>query len=82
MAELLRLSSRNDWAKTLEKCHEEIENAPNATAARIRSMYGGMGSLNDVVFYRNGQALAAENSEFDMLRSELYQLCHGGLPEI
>jgi hypothetical protein len=76
MAELLRLGARDDWANALEKCHGEIGNSPNVTAARILSMYGGMGSLNDLVLYRNGQLLVAENDALDALRSELYQLCH------
>lgn len=76
MAELLRLGTRDDWANALEKFREEIGNSPNATAARILSMYGGMGSLNDLILYRNGQPLVAENVELDALRSELYQLCH------
>jgi len=78
MAELLRFGSRDDWASALEKFRGEVGNSPNATAARILSMYGGMGSLNDLVLYRNGQPLVAENVELDSLRSELYQLCHTG----
>lgn len=76
MAELLRFGSRDDWANALEKFRGEIGNSPNAAAGRILSMYGGMGSLNDLVLYRNGQPLFAENIELDALRSELYQHCH------
>lgn len=76
MAELIRIDGRNDWANALEKCRGEIAGSPNATAAKILSMYGGMGSLNDLVLYRNGLLLMAENDEFDILRSELYELCH------
>lgn len=75
MAELFRFGTRDDWANALEKFHREIGNSPNATAARILSIYGGMGSLNDLILYRNGQPLVAENVELDALRSELYQLC-------
>jgi hypothetical protein len=76
MAELLRFGAFNDWANALEKFRGEIANAPSATVARILSMYGGMGSLNDLILHRNGQPLVAENVELDALRSELYQLCH------
>ena len=76
MAELLRLAVRDDWANALENVCGEIRNSPDATAARILALYGGMGSLNDIVLYANGQPLAAENVELDALRSELYQLCH------
>lgn len=76
LAALLRFGARDDWANALEKFREEIGNSPDATAARVLSMYGGMGSLNDLILYKNGQPLAAENVELDALRSELYQLCH------
>lgn len=76
MAELLRLSERNDWANALEKFRREIANAPSTTAASILAMYGGMGSLNDIILYRNGKLLTAENNEFNALSSKLYQLCH------
>jgi hypothetical protein len=76
MAHLLRLGERDDWANAFEKFKSEIENSPNDIAAGILSMYGGMGSLNDLVLYRHGQPLIAENVELDELRSELYQLCH------
>ena len=76
MVELLRLGGFNGWANALEKFRGEIANAPSVTAARILSMYGGMGSLNDLILYGNGQPLVAENAELDALRSELYQLCH------
>ncbi|WP_411675538.1 DUF6966 domain-containing protein [Achromobacter insolitus] len=39
------------------------------------SLYGGGGSLNDVVLYRDGKVLVAENGEFDLLRSKLYEIC-------
>jgi hypothetical protein len=78
MADLIRIDGRNDWANALEKCREEIKDTPNFTATKILSMYGGMGSLNDLVLYKNGQLLMAENNEFDMLRTELYELCWAG----
>ena len=61
MAELLRFGLRVDWANALEQFQGEIGKAQNATAARILSMYGGMGSLNDLVLYKSGQPLAEEN---------------------
>lgn len=76
MSELLRFGARIDWANALEKSREEIINDPNATARGILSMYGGMGSLNDLVLHKNGQPLMAENDEFDDLRSKLHRLCH------
>ena len=76
MAELLRAGGINDWALALEKFEKEIANSPDATSAKILSTFGGMGSLNDLVLYKNGQPLIAENGELDELRLKLYGLCH------
>lgn len=42
---------------------------------KIMAMYGGLGSLNDVILYEGNKPLIAENTEFDALRTELYDLC-------
>lgn len=76
MAKLLRLAGINDWALALETFESEIVKSPDATSAKILSTFGGMGSLNDLVLYKNGQPLIAENGEFGKLRSELFSLCH------
>ena len=76
MTELLRFGDVKDWANALEKARGEMAADPQATAASIISWFGGMGSLNDVILYKNGQPLIAENTELDALASELYQLCH------
>jgi len=75
MAELLRIGGRNDWAQALDSHNKNISQEPDATAARILSMYGGMGSLNDLVLYKDGGVLVKENGELDDLRSQLYSLC-------
>jgi len=33
-----------------------------------------MGSLNDLVIYRNGKVLMSENDELDQLRRDLFNL--------
>jgi hypothetical protein len=45
------------------------------SADRARAV-AGMGSLNDLILYRNGTLLVNENNELDALRSQLYELCH------
>jgi hypothetical protein len=76
MAELLRAGKVNDWALVLENFEREIVDFPEVTTAKILSTFGGMGSLNDLVLYKNGQPLIAENGELDELRSKLFSLCH------
>lgn len=76
MAELLRSTNTIDWAMSLEKLCIEIDNASDFPMGSILGLFGGMGSLNDLVLYRHGVLLVKENDEFDILRSRLYELCH------
>ncbi|MDU9405953.1 hypothetical protein RTH46_26100 [Pseudomonas sp. zfem004] len=75
MIELLRLGSFDDWAIVLEKVKNGFDMDPKNSSLKLLSMYGGMGSLNDVVLYRDGQPLVKENDELDNLRAQLYELC-------
>jgi len=75
MAELLRIGGFSSWGCTLEKFHAEILNEPNETAAKILSLYGGMGSLNDLIVCLDGIPLISENNELDILRLTLFQQC-------
>lgn len=72
MAELLRIGSLDDWANLLDSFRREVRNDPRGAFTSILSVYGGMGSLNDLVLYKNGQPLVVENIEFDELRSKLF----------
>ncbi|WP_434082301.1 DUF6966 domain-containing protein [Achromobacter deleyi] len=75
MIELLSLGAFDDWAVMLEKIKVEFDMDQKYMASRLLSLYGGMGSLNDVVLYNSHQPLVAENNEFDGLRTRLYELC-------
>ncbi|WP_330210752.1 DUF6966 domain-containing protein [Pseudomonas sp. AM4(2022)] len=75
MIELLRLGAFDDWAIALEKIKMDFDRDPKYKSSQLLSMYGGMGSLNDVVLYKNGQPLVAESNEFDALRVQLYEIC-------
>ncbi|MCF6252868.1 MAG: hypothetical protein L3J75_16605 [Methylococcaceae bacterium] len=75
MIDLLRLSGVDNWADALKLISQELATRPKQVASKILSMYGGMGSLNDVILYRDGQPLSKENTEFDDLRTSLYDLC-------
>ncbi|OOL36098.1 hypothetical protein [Pseudomonas sp. FSL W5-0299] len=75
MIELLRIGAFDDWAVELEKITMNFDGDPKSKSSKLLSLYGGMGSLNDVVFYKKGQPLIAENNEFETLRIQLYELC-------
>jgi hypothetical protein len=74
MAALAEEGGASEAAQSLQRAASILRDDPVGGARTIAAMYGGMGSLNDVVLYRDGQPLAAENREFDALRSELYDL--------
>ena len=75
IAEILRTGGNQNWTPAFESFEQNFPHDPRATCSKIVSSYGGMGSFNDVVLYRNGQPLTAENEELDYLRTKLYGLC-------
>ncbi len=76
--ELLRIGGSHEWASGLEALRGEIANEPGSGPGKVLSLYGGMGSFNDIVLYRDGVLLVSENEALDKLRSELYELCSAG----
>lgn len=77
MVELLNLGAANDWANALENIRVNFDEDPVGMSLKLISMYGGMGSMNDIVLYGEGKVLIAESNEFDSLRIRLYEICKG-----
>ena len=75
MIDLAQTHIPDELTRSLALAATLVRNDPEGSARGIRSMYGGMGSLNDVVLYRNGQPLIEENIAFSALKSELFDLC-------
>lgn len=74
-ARVLRAGGNENWAISLETIESELEADPAEAKSRILLMFGGMGSFNDLVLYRDGKALFQENEELARLRTEIYSLC-------
>jgi hypothetical protein len=74
MGELLVLSGLDHWANAITHLVSKADEGYAVVRPEIRRMYGGMGSLNDIVLYKDGHVLASENDEFDALRERLYEL--------
>lgn len=74
MIELLSASGQSQWAKALTNAISEEESGQSVERF-VLSLYGGMGSLNDVVLYVNGEAIVQLNDEFDGLRTRVFELC-------
>jgi hypothetical protein len=76
-AELLRRFDHPHWADRLEECSLALHQDTAYALTRLMSLYGGMGSINDVVLYENAKPLLDENNQLQGLLSELHQLCAG-----
>ncbi|WP_426114287.1 DUF6966 domain-containing protein [Massilia sp. PWRC2] len=75
ISELFRTAQLNNWHEVFIKFAKEVKTNPQLTRSQIISLFGGVGSLNDIILYINGQPLINENNELDELRSKLYLLC-------
>jgi hypothetical protein len=74
MEALMREYGNEFWAEHLAACRRPIERSDNYGLERFRSLLGGMGSLNDVVLTREGQALTEPNEKLDRLLTEAFEL--------
>lgn len=74
MATLLELGGYAEWSASIFKLAKKYEIDPDDTKYIFLNFYGGMGSLNDLVLYKNGKVLMDENEEMDQLRSDLFKL--------
>ena len=74
MGQLLRDDVYDGWATILFDLADVGWRTSNEGYERIASLYGGMGSLNDVFLQKDGLPHVAENKEFDRLRKHLLDL--------
>lgn len=75
MSYLLQECNLDGWADNLLKIVTTIDQDPEHARYLIMSLYGGMGSLNDIVLCKSGTLLIAENDKFELLKNKLYELC-------
>lgn len=77
LSAVLRKAAQVRWANLIDSIQQELAEDPDQAISRTLRLYGGAGSLNDVVLYRDGQPLFQENQELDALRTRLFDLVHG-----
>ncbi|WP_436286838.1 DUF6966 domain-containing protein [Yersinia frederiksenii] len=53
---------------------DKMSSEPETACHDLLRLYGGMGSLNDLLIYKDGVLLINENEELDQIRSELFNL--------
>jgi hypothetical protein len=75
MAHLLESHEQDSWATALHRLAREAQTDPSGVLADVRRMYGGMGSISDIVLYsKDGLVPTRENERLHQLRAELFQL--------
>ncbi|WP_422824348.1 DUF6966 domain-containing protein [Xenorhabdus bharatensis] len=75
MSTLLDQNMETSWARYIDELLYRINIESDNTIIDIKALFGGMGSLNDLVLSKDGKPLAHENNKLDELRKELYKLC-------
>jgi hypothetical protein len=81
IASVLRAGGNANWARSIERFESNMLRDPEETCARVLSIFGGMGSFNDIVLQKDGKMLYQENEELAQLGTQLYDLCRGLVPE-
>jgi len=74
LALLLMANDAIFWANHIEICLRAVESSDAWGLRRFQEMFGGMGSLNDLVLKRDGSPLLRENDELRALLSEAWIL--------
>jgi hypothetical protein len=76
MADLLSAYDETSWADALRRLALDIDTDIDIDELRrrVRSLYGGAGSLNDIVLHATDlDKMRRDNNEFDELRNILYE---------
>ncbi len=79
MTQLLENTSSTEWLKPLGELKLNVLGDEKGTARDILRLYGGTGSLNDIILYKGTELLVAETTEFSVLRKELFEKCKTAL---
>lgn len=74
---VLGSTTEQEWAKRIKNWRSRWLGAKSELekinlARNMMSYFRGAGSINDLVFYRNGEIMFSENKKFDELRSALF----------
>ena len=70
----LRQHDASFWANHVAQSLGWIENSDAYGLARFLSLFGGMGSLNDLVLQRGDDVLSAENDRLHELLRRTYEM--------
>jgi hypothetical protein len=62
------------WADHIAQCLGWIENSDAYGLSRFLALFGGMGSLNDLVLQRGDDFLSAENDQLQEMLGRTYEM--------
>jgi hypothetical protein len=79
ISNLLKDNDEVEVAKTFERlCKEAVQYNGDYDVdfiIKVKSLFSGMGSFNDLVLHKDSRPLIKENDELDRLKNELYEKC-------
>ncbi|WP_146076761.1 DUF6966 domain-containing protein [Rathayibacter tritici] len=69
------------WAGAIHSLLDEVDSSHDSTdvsrvSRKVIHLYGGMGSFNDAVIYRNGKYPRGLNNDLGVLRTKLYEIAN------
>lgn len=70
------------WAAHVRRSADEVARSDAHGLVRFLGLFGGMGSLNDLILHRDGQPLGWENVQLAALRRKAWHLADGLRGEI
>jgi hypothetical protein len=76
IAVLTRGANALRWAEQIDQLTIEMATDPEQAAYKCRQLFGGMGSINDLVLMQGGHVLFDANEQLESLRKTLYQELH------
>lgn len=73
---LLDAVGERELSKVFATLERRATSEPDAAYGAIRSLFGGMGSFNDLVLHRNGTPLQLENEILQFHRRRLFEVLY------
>jgi hypothetical protein len=74
ISELLSSGNQKAWTDRLDEYRAALPHDYDFALSQTVGLYGRIGSLTDIVLYRNVQPLTDENDELAKLRTRLFEL--------
>lgn len=73
MTTLLKAHGDDAWADQIGRCRASIALSDYYGVERLLRLYGGMGSLSDVILQSDGLVPAEDNERFEALRTSAWE---------